>query len=57
MTDNHVGLKRGKVCALFGDNVEFGLEQTLYGHAARVWDAKLLDEYIISVGEVIVYSY
>ena len=52
MTDNHVGLKRGKVCALFGDNVEFGLEQTLYGHAARVWDAKLLNEYIISVGEV-----
>ena len=24
----------------------------LYGHAARVWDCKLLDDHIVSVGEV-----
>lgn len=25
---------------------------TLYGHKARVWDAQLLPNYIISIGEV-----
>ena len=27
-------------------------QKVLYGHSARVWDAKILDDTIVSVGEV-----
>ena len=29
----------------------FHLMHVLYGHAARVWDLRLLNEYIVTVGE------
>ena len=36
----------------------FDLQHVLYGHTARVWRALLLDDWIISVGEVRgVYNY
>lgn len=34
------------------EDVEFIQWKTLYGHKARVWDVRILNDYIISVGEV-----
>ena len=40
-------------CSLFEwEKVAFKPLHILYGHLARVWDVRLLDKYIISVGEV-----
>ena len=34
------------------ESMEYSLTHELYGHGARVWDAKLLSGCIVSVGEV-----
>lgn len=37
------------------DNVKINLKTTIYGHSARVWRSIILDDDIISIGEVILY--
>ena len=35
-------------------SVQFSLQHVLYGHTARVWDVRLLDNCFVSVGEVFI---